>query len=257
VVDEPCPPPLARPAELAQANRGPAATSSPPAPPSPAVVAYQQEMARRASVDWPALCRYQPDNARLKAAGGAAPKVVFMGDSITEIWARLDADFFTSNDLVGRGISGQVSTQNLLRFQQDVVGLHPKVVHIMIGTNDIAGNAGPTTYGDVERNLAAMVDLARANGIRVVLATVPPTADFPWRRGMHPAEKVIELNAWIRDYAKREHIVLADYHTALKDPAGGFRSEWSVDGVHPNAAGFKVMEPIAAASIQAALARAR
>lgn len=183
------------------------------------------------------------------------PTAVFLGDSITEGWARSDPGFFASNGLVGRGISGQVTGQTLLRFQQDVVGLHLKVVHIMIGTNDVAGNAGPTTCDDIERNLAGMVQLARANGIAVVLATVPPSADFPWRRGMAPAQKIIALNSWIRDYAKRENITVADYHAALTDSGGGFRAKWTVDGEHPNPAGFTVMEPIASAAIQSALAK--
>ena len=246
VVDSPCPPPLSPPPELAQAIRDPSA------PPPPAVAAFLKETDRRASVDWPNLCRYAPDNAAL---GGRAPTVVFLGDSITEGWARMDPQFFTANSAAGRGISGQVSGQTLLRFQQDVVALHPKVVHIMIGTNDVAGNAGPTTYADIERNLTAMVQLARANKIRVVLATVPPAADFPWRRGMAPAQKIIALNRWIRDYAKRENLILADYHAALADPAGGFRASWTVDGVHPNADGYKVMDPIAQGAVQAALAQ--
>jgi lysophospholipase L1-like esterase len=251
VVDNPCPPPLQPPPELAQAIQ------HPDAPPPPAVAAFLAETNRRASVDWPNLCRYAPDDAALIAAGGSPPTAVFLGDSITEGWARIDPSFFTSNGLVGRGINGQVSGQTLLRFEQDVAGLRPKVVHIMIGTNDIAGNAGPTTYGDIERNLSAMVELARANGIRVVLATVPPSTDFPWRRGMQPASKIIRLNRWIRDYAKREHIVVADYHAALANPEGGLRTEWTVDGVHPNAAGFRVMEPIASEAIRAALAGTR
>lgn len=226
-------------------------------PPSPAVVAYMQEQDRRARVDWANLCRYASDNATRKAAGGSAPTAIFMGDSITEGWARSGAEFFSANGYVGRGISGQVSGQNLLRFEQDVVALHPKVVHIMIGTNDVAGNAGPTTYEEVQRNLISMVQIARANKIRVVLATIPPTSDFPWRRGMEPAKTILRLNTWIRDYAKREGIVLADYHAALADNTGGFRTDWTVDGVHPNAAGFEVMKPIASAAIKSALAKAR
>lgn len=249
IVAEPCPGPLARPPELAQV------IANPNMPPPPSVVAFNQEQDRRNRVDWANLCRYVPDNAARKAA--APPTAVFIGDSITEGWARSGADFFTANGVVGRGISGQVSGQNLLQFQQDVVNLKPKVVHIMIGTNDVAGNAGPTSYGDIVRNLQAMVDLARANKIKVVLATIPPAADFPWRRGLEPAPHIIRLNGWIRDYAKRENIVVADYHAALANPQGGFRAEWSGDGVHPNAAGFKVMEPIASAAIKQALAKPR
>jgi lysophospholipase L1-like esterase len=146
-----------------------------------------------------------------------------------------------------------VTGQNLLRFQQDVVALHPKAVHIMIGTNDIAGNAGLTTYENIQNNIMAMVAMARANKIAVVLGTIPPAADFPWRRGMEPAPKVVKMNEWIRDYAKREGIVLADYHKALANPENGFRTEWSGDGVHPNGEGYKVMNPIAENALKQAL----
>ena len=145
--------------------------------------------------------------------------------------------------------------QNLLRFQQDVIALHPKVVHIMIGTNDVAGNAGPTTYENIQNNIMAMVQMARANKIAVVLATIPPAADFPWRRGMEPALKIITMNEWIRDYAKREDIVLVDYHKALANPENGFRAEWSGDGVHPNAEGYKIMIPLAEGAVKIALNR--
>ena len=133
--------------------------------------------------------------------------------------------------------------QALLRFEQDVIGLHPRVVHILIGTNDIAGNAGPTTYQNIQNNIVAMVALARANRIVVVLGTIPPSSDFPWRPGMNPAPKIIHMNDWIRGYARHEHLVVADYHAALHNPAGGFRADWTVDGVHPNPTGFKIMEP--------------
>jgi lysophospholipase L1-like esterase len=127
----------------------------------------------------------------------------------------------------------------------------------MIGTNDIAGNAGPTTYEHIQNNIMAMVQLARAYKIAVVLGTIPPAADFPWRRGMEPALKVIKMNDWIRDYARREDIVLVDYHKALANPESGFRAEWSGDGVHPNAEGFKVMSPLAEGALRLALERER
>jgi len=217
------------------------------------VVAYNQEQARRTRDDWGNLCRYRADNAARVAADAPAPTAVFMGDSITEGWARLGADFFSANGYVGRGISGQVTGQNLLRFQQDVINLHPKVVHIMIGTNDVAGNAGPTTYENIQNNLMAMVQMARANKIAVVLATIPPSTDFPWRRGMEPALKFVKLNEWIRDYAKREDVVLVDYHKALANAQNGFRTEWSGDGVHPNLEGYKIMNPLAEGAVKAAL----
>ena len=252
MVDSPCPPPLQPPPELAEILRSPnraALLASPP----PAVVAFNQEQARRTRDDWGNLCRYRADNAARVAANAPAPTAVFMGDSITEGWARTGADFFAANGYVGRGISGQVTAQNLLRFQQDVIALHPKVVHIMIGTNDVAGNAGPTTYENIQNNIVAMVQIARANKIAVVLATIPPSTDFPWRRGMEPALKIITMNEWIRDYAKREDIVLVDYHKALANPENGFRADWSGDGVHPNAEGFKIMNPLAEAAVTLAL----
>ncbi len=253
VVDQPCPPPLQEPPELQQILRAP---NRPPmtGPPPPAIARFLQAQQERARADWAGLCRYRADDAALAAANAPPPKAVFLGDSITEGWARTDGDFYAANRFVGRGISGQVTGQALLRFEQDVVALRPRVVHIMIGTNDVAGNAGPTTYRNIQDNITAMVALARANHIAVVLATIPPSSDFPWRPGMHPAQKIIQMNDWIRAYAKREHLVVADYHRALRDPAGGFRADWTVDGVHPNAAGFKVMEPIADAAVKAALA---
>lgn len=256
VVDSPCPPPLQPPPELAELRNNPNRAALLAAPP-PAVAAFNQEQARRARDDWGNLCRYRDDNAARVKAKAPAPTAVFMGDSITEGWARIGADFFAANGYVGRGISGQVTGQNLLRFEQDVVALHPKVVHIMIGTNDVAGNAGPTTYENIQNNIMAMVQIARANKIAVVLATIPPSTDFPWRRGMEPASKIMKMNEVIRDYAKREDLVLADYHKALANPEKGFKSEWSGDGVHPNAEGFKVMDPIAEDAIKRALKKER
>jgi lysophospholipase L1-like esterase len=254
IVDAPCPPPLQPPPELAEILRSPNRDALMAAPP-PAIVAFNQEQDRRARTDWGNLCRYRSDNATRAAAKTPAPTAVFIGDSITEGWARNGAEFFTANGYVGRGISGQVTGQNLLRFQQDVVALHPKAVHIMIGTNDIAGNAGPTTYENIQNNIMAMVQIARANKIAVVLGTIPPAADFPWRRGMEPAPKVVKMNEWIRDYARREGIALADYHKALANAENGFRAEWSGDGVHPNAEGYKIMSPIAESAVTLALGK--
>jgi len=254
LVDNPCPPPLQAPPELAEILKSPNRDALMAAPP-PVVVAYNQEQARRTRDDWGNLCRYRADNAARVAANAPAPTAVFMGDSITEGWARIGADFFSANGYVGRGISGQVTGQNLLRFQQDVINLHPKVVHIMIGTNDVAGNAGPTTYENIQNNLMAMVQMARANKIAVVLATIPPSSDFPWRRGMEPALKFVKLNEWIRAYARREDLVLVDYHKALANPENGFRTEWSGDGVHPNPDGYKIMNPLAEAAVKAALSK--
>jgi acyl-CoA thioesterase-1 len=256
VVDSPCPPPLQPPPELAEIRNSPNRASLLASPP-PAVVAFNQEQARRTRDDWGNLCRYRDDNAARLVANAPAPTAVFLGDSITEGWARTGADFFAANGYVGRGISGQVTGQNLLRFEQDVIALHPKVVHIMIGTNDVAGNAGPTTYENIQNNIMAMVQIARANKIAMVLATIPPSTDFPWRRGMEPALKIIKMNEWIRDYAKREDLVLADYHKALANPENGFRAEWTGDGVHPNAEGFKIMNLLAEEAVKIALKKNR
>lgn len=253
VVDAPCPPPLAEPPELVQAMHGPNPAAFMAGPPPPAVLAFLKERERRAKNDFAGLCRYQADDAQTVAAG-KPPVAVFLGDSITEGWARFDEGFFAANGFVGRGIGGQTTAQALLRFQPDVAALHPRVVHILIGTNDIAGNGGPTTYAAIQDNITAMLDLARANGIRVVIGAIPPAADFPWRRGLEPSPKIARMNAWIAGLARRPGVTVADYTPVLADANGGFRAELSIDGVHPNPAGYKAMEPVAQAAIAKALA---
>jgi len=156
---------------------------------------------------------------------------------------------------VGRGISGQTTPQMLVRFRQDVVALKPSVVVILAGTNDIAGNTGPSTIAMIADNLMSMADIARANGIKVVLASVLPASDFPWRRGLDPGPKVVELNRWIKDYAARNGLVHLDYHTALVNEKLGMKPEHSKDGVHPTPAGYAVMAPLAEQAIAAALAK--
>lgn len=253
VVDAPCPPPLAEPPELVQAMHGPNPAAFMAGPPPPAVLAFLKERERRAKNDFAGLCRYRDADAQAMAAG-KPPVAVFLGDSITEGWTRFDEGFFTANGFVGRGVSGQTSAQALLRFQPDVTALHPRVVHILIGTNDIAGNGGPTTYAAIQDNITAMLDLARANGIRVVIGAIPPAADFPWRHGLEPSAKIVRMNAWIADLAKRPGVIVADYTPVLADANGGFRAELTIDGVHPNPAGYKAMEPVAQAAIAKALA---
>lgn len=196
--------------------------------------------------DWAWLCRYRADNARVDPA--QPPRVVFIGDSITENWAGADKAFF-SNGVLGRGISGQTSPQMLVRFWQDVVALRPRVVHIMAGTNDIAGNTGPTTPEAYRNAVRAMVTLARANGIAVVIGSIPPSNAFGWNTAVKPAPWIAGLNAWLKDYAKSEKAVFADYHAALAGPAGELPARYAPDGVHPNAAGYAVMRPIAERAI--------
>jgi lysophospholipase L1-like esterase len=202
--------------------------------------------------DWPWLCRYAGENAAIKQR----PSVVFMGDSITEGWVEQDPALFGPARL-GRGISGQTTPQMLLRFWQDVIALKPQVVHILAGTNDIAGNNGPTSPEEYQNNIRAMVALARANRIAVILGAIPPAARFSWQPVVKPTARIAALNAWLKSFAAREHLVFADYHTALATPEGVMKPELSPDGVHPNAAGYKLMRPVTEAAIATALKAAR
>lgn len=194
--------------------------------------------------DWAWECRYTDADKQL----AQAPRVVFIGDSITENWVGLAPSLFVAG-AVGRGISGQTSPQILVRFYQDVVRLRPKVVHIMIGTNDLAGNTGPNSPEMFTNHVAAMVDLAKANGIAVVIGSILPAAKFPWKPALSPAKQVVALNTWLKDYAKARGAVFADYHSALVNAEGGINPELAPDGIHPNAKGYAVMEPIAKAAI--------
>lgn len=207
----------------------------------------------RVRADWAQLEQYRDENHRLPAPSAARPRVIFLGDSLTQSWelAGLGLD---EVELLNRGISGQTTPQMLVRFRQDVVDLKPAVVHILAGTNDLAGNTGPTTLKDIENNLSSMVEIAEANHIRIVLASVLPALDFPWRPGLQPAPRIVALNNWIRAYARRRNLVYADYYSALVDSQGGFKSELADDGVHPNRAGYAVMSPIAHESIRRTLA---
>jgi lysophospholipase L1-like esterase len=190
-------------------------------------------------MDWPNLCRFRAADAALTRA----PHVVFIGDSITENWTRSDPAFFDAERL-GRGISGQTSPQILLRFMQDVIALHPRLVHIMIGTNDVAGNTGPTGAVDYENNIVAMVQLAHANHVQVLLASIPPAGAFPWRPGIEPAATITMLNSWLRTYARKSGCHYVDYYAALADRNGSFQPQLADDGVHPNHDGYAVMEKV-------------
>src|SRR5690606_19268641 len=168
--------------------------------------------------DWPNLCRFSEAN-RAVLASGQRPDVVFMGDSITENWLLGDSALFGAAH-VNRGIGGQTTPQMLLRFRADVIALRPRAVHIMAGTNDIAGNTGPSTLQGVKNNLISMVELAKANGIEVLLGSIPPAGAFDWRPGLDPRPLITELNNWMRDYAARENLVYVDYHTPLASADG-------------------------------------
>ena len=205
---------------------------------------YQMYNLHMLTHDHGQLCRYAAQNAALKTP----VRVVFMGDSITDNWIGADAALFT-NGLVDRGISGQTTPQMLIRFRNDVILLHPKAVHIMAGTNDIAGNTGAATMATVEGNIASMAELAHAHGIKVILASVPPGAAFPWSPAKRPVPQIAELNSWLRGYAKAHGHSYVDYHAALTTAEGGMKPGLSSDGVHPTPAGYAIMKPLALAAI--------
>ncbi|HEV8042641.1 MAG TPA: SGNH/GDSL hydrolase family protein [Bryobacteraceae bacterium] len=210
----------------------------------------------QSSTDWPNLARYHDENAHLAPAAADENRVVFMGDSITDSWGRQHGQFFPGKPYVNRGISGQTTPQMLIRFRPDVIALKPKVVVFLAGTNDIAGNTGPMTLDAIEDNLASMAELATANNIRVVLSSVLPVCDYiKPQTERRPPEKVIALNAWIKDYAARNGFVYLDYYSAMLDDKQMFRKELTYDGLHPNDAGYEVMGPLAEKAIAAALAK--
>lgn len=199
--------------------------------------------------DWAFLGKYREANAALQPD---AARVVFMGDSITAGWAQ-EPFIAGSTHYVGRGISGQTTQQMLVRFRADVIDLKPRLVHIMAGTNDVAGNNGPESDADIENAIESMVQLALANHIGVLLASIPPAAEFNWHPGLDPAPRIRRLNGWIRDYASRIHVGYVDYWPALAGADGAMKAGLSGDGVHPNSRGYEAMAPLAQAAIEAQL----
>jgi lysophospholipase L1-like esterase len=206
--------------------------------------------------DWANLARFRDANERLPPPVNGESRVIFMGNSITENWQQYFATMFPGKPYINRGISGQTTPQMLVRFRPDVIALQPKVVVILAGTNDIAGNTGPSTLEMIEGNIASMAELASANGIKVVLSSVLPVHDYPWKPGLEPAPKIIALNTWIKGYAERHGAIYVDFHSAMADARGGMRSELASDGVHPNEAGYRIMAPLVEEAIEQAL-RAR
>jgi lysophospholipase L1-like esterase len=230
------------------------AQSTAPAPPSAEEIAKrQQEQEAKFHNDWANLQKFREANAKLSPPVSNENRVVFMGNSITEGFAPRFATLFPGKPYIGRGIGGQTTPQMLVRFRQDVIDLKPKVVVILAGTNDIAGNTGPSTLEMIEDNLASMAELAKSNGIAVVLSSVLPVWDYPWKPGLEPAPKIIALNKWMKDYAQRNGMVYLDYHSAMSDSHGGMRPELANDGVHPNEAGYRLMAPLAERAIAEAL----
>jgi lysophospholipase L1-like esterase len=207
----------------------------------------------RIKTDWPNLARYRAENEKLGSPASGENRVVFMGNSITEGWQYTCPEFFTGRPNNDRGISGQTTPQMLVRFRPDVIDLKPKVVVILAGINDIAGNTGPSTLEMIEDNIASMSELAKAHGIKVVLSSVLPAYDFPWNPGVFPAEKILTLNQWIKKYASDNGFTYLDYYSPMVDERKGLKKEYSEDGVHPNKAGYKVMEPLVEKAIEKAL----
>jgi len=205
--------------------------------------------------DWPNLQKYAAANQRLPAPLASRPRVVIIGNSITEGWVKEDSAFFQGKtyEYIGRGISGQATGQTVLRFRPDVIDLHPAVVVLLVGTNDVAENNGPYNPQTTMNNIMTMCELARAHGIRVVLGAVAPSTDFWWRKGLNPAPKIVALNERLKDYAARHHFVYFDLHTALKDDQNGLKKAYGEDGVHPNLAGYRIMEPLLNQAVAKAL----
>jgi lysophospholipase L1-like esterase len=211
--------------------------------------------------DWPQLGRYHEANGKVAPVASNETRVVFMGDSITDVWQNPKfGGFFPGKPYVDRGISGQTTPQMLIRFRPDVIALHPKAVVILAGTNDIAGNTGPMTLETIEDNLMAMADLAKANSIKVVFASVLPISDYNQRDGkmivrsmQRPPEKIKALNEWMKTYAANNKLTYLDYYSALVDEKGFLREDLADDGLHPNTKGYAIMTPLAEAAIARAL----
>jgi lysophospholipase L1-like esterase len=207
------------------------------------------------SQDWPDLARYRAENEALPPAAPDVQRVVFFGDSITDAWGRSETTgvFFPGKGYVNRGISGQTTPQMLVRFQQDVVHLQPAAVVILAGTNDIAGNTGPSTQQMIEDNYTSMAEIAKQNGIKVVFASITPAFAYPWKPGIQPVERIRELNKWLQDFCSRNGCVYLDYYSSMADANGAMLPGLSSDGVHPTAKGYSVMAPLAERAIAQAL----
>ncbi|GAB5555389.1 MAG: SGNH/GDSL hydrolase family protein [Saprospiraceae bacterium] len=206
-----------------------------------------------AAQDWPNLAKFQAANAELEAPKRGENRVVFMGNSITIGWKNKAPEFFEGKPYINRGISGQTTPQMLIRFRQDVVALQPKVVVILAGTNDIAGNTGPSTIEMIADNMKSMAEIAKANGIKVVISSVLPVYDYPWKPGLEPAMKIVELNKMLKKYCKQNKHVYLDYFKAVVDDRNGMKAAYANDGVHPTKEGYAIMAPLAEAAIAKAL----
>lgn len=227
--ETPCPPPVGRAASIARTVF--------------LTLAGRPEESR----DWADLCFYRAENDAL-IRRNVNPHVVFLGDSITQYWSRFDPQLY-SEQVLNRGLAGQASPQVLLRLQPDALALNPRVIHLMVGLNDVVGVRGWSRPDDYRNNIEAMLTLAKAAGVTVIIGAIPPVKNDGWATGAHPAARIRELNGWLRSIAQRDGLVFADYWTAMAAPDGTMQRKLADDGAHPNAAGYAVMTPIARAAI--------
>lgn len=203
--------------------------------------------------DWANLARYRDYNELVRSKTLASNRVVFVGNSITEGWVNISPAFFSENNFVGRGISGQTTPQMLLRFQEDVIKLKPAAVVILAGTNDLAENTGPSSNEMIQDNLAAMAELAKSHGIEVILSSILPVYDYPWSPGLNPAERIVAINSWMKNYCVENRFVYLDYFSATADERNGFMERYTTDGVHCSKEGYNLMENLALPAIEKAL----
>jgi lysophospholipase L1-like esterase len=250
--------PAAAPSSQPSAAQPPTAPASTCPEMATALTALMRNDARLA--DWPALGRYREANRALQAPSAGEQRVVFMGDSITDAWQQPRFSFFPGKPYVDRGISGQTTPQMLVRFRRDVIELKPKAVVILAGTNDIAGNTGPTSDEDIEANLASMSELAHVNNIKVVLSSITPVSAYHTAapRGVpqtttRPMARIQKVNDWMKTYAASHGDTYLDYFSAMTDQSGVMRAELTEDDLHPNAKGYEIMAPLAQAAIDKAL----
>jgi lysophospholipase L1-like esterase len=211
---------------------------------------FAQNKPEEGWIKWTNFKKYVNQNKEVKEKHKGEVRVVFLGDSIFEGWSVARPDFFQGKPYFNRGISGQVTAQMLLRFQEDVVNLHPDVLVLKAGINDIAENAGAYDHEKTLNNIKSIVQLAKANKIKIVLCTVLPANRFVWRPALTPADKVIELNASLQAYAKQENVLYLDLYTAVVDDQKGMKSVYANDGVHPTVEGYKVLEPMVEQAIK-------
>ncbi|SEA44744.1 Lysophospholipase L1 [Chitinophaga terrae (ex Kim and Jung 2007)] len=220
-----------------------------------AAIRKKKQEEERMKQDWACLKCFADANAQVAPPAAGENRVVFMGNSITIGWLKTMPEYFNGKPYINRGISGQTTPQMLIRFRPDVINLKPKVVVILAGTNDIAGNTGYTPVETIYGNIVSMAELAKANNIKVVLASVLPAFDYPWRPGLEPVPKIAELNNKLKQYAESHNLVYLDYYSAMADERKGLKAELTYDGVHPNKAGYEVMAPLAEKAIAQALKR--